>query len=111
MSEIRFTASFKSQLKQLAKRYRQIKKDIQPILFELQQDNFIGNQIIGVKQTVFKVRAKNSDIPTGKSGGYRIIYQVVSNQIILLLFIYPNSDQVNITASEIEEIIKNTVTQ
>jgi len=109
MKEIRFTDPFKRRLKKLSKRYRQIRQDINPILEELKAGNFVGTPIMGVSQTVFKARAKNSDIPTGKSGGYRIIYQVVGNEIILLLVIYAKSEQTNITASEIEKIIKETL--
>ena len=109
MRDIRFTAPFQRRFKKLKKRYRQIKKDIQPLLTQLQKGELIGNQITGVSQTILKARAKNSDIPTGKSGGYRIIYQVKNNQIILLLLIYVKSDQTNITASEIEQIIKETL--
>jgi len=109
MTEIRYTLPFQRQLKQLAKRYRNIKNDIQPTVKELQKGNFVGNQIKGVQQTIFKVRAKNTDIPTGKSGGYRIIYQVISGEIVLLLLIYAKSDTANITAQEIEKIIKETL--
>ncbi|HYX16091.1 MAG TPA: hypothetical protein VE944_17325 [Nostoc sp.] len=69
MAEVRFTPPFKRRLKTLTKRYRQIQIDIQPIIDQLQAGNFIGDQISGIDLTVFKVRAKNSDIPTGKSGG------------------------------------------
>ncbi len=102
------TPCFKRRLKQLNKRYRQIKQDIQPILNEFKNGNFIGDQITGVNATVFKVRAKNSDIPTGKSGGYRLIYQLISPTSILLLVIYAKSDQTNISTEEIETIIKQT---
>lgn len=111
MKEIKFTEPFKRRFKKLKKRYRQIKQDIQPLINELEQGNLIGNQITGVSQIIYKARAKNSDIPTGKSGGYRLIYQVVSGEIILLLIIYAKSDQTNISASEIEEIIKETLTK
>jgi len=33
----------------------------------------MGDQIVGTDNAVIKVRAKNSDIPTGKSGGYRLL--------------------------------------
>ena len=111
MKDIRFTSPFKRCLKKLRRRYRQIRQDINPVLKELKAGNFVGTQIMGVSQTVFKVRAKNSDIPTGKSGGYRILYQVVNNEIILLLVIYAKSEQANMSASEIEQIIKETLDQ
>lgn len=111
MKEICFTDPFKRRLKKLSKRYRQIQQDINPILEELKAGNFVGTQIMGVSQAVFKARAKNSDIPTGKSGGYRIIYQMVGDKIILLLVIYAKSEQTNITASELEQIIKETLNE
>jgi mRNA-degrading endonuclease RelE of RelBE toxin-antitoxin system len=110
MVEIQFTEPFKKRLKKLTKRYPQIKQDIAPIIAELQLGNFIGEQITGVKATVFKVRAKNSDIPIGKSGGYRLIYQLVSPQSILFLVIYAKSDQTNITSKEIQDLIEETLT-
>lgn len=58
MKEIRFTELFKKRLKQLAKRYRQISTDIQPILNELKEGKLTGDQITGVSQTVFKAGQK-----------------------------------------------------
>lgn len=66
---VEFTAPFKRNLKGLAKRYRQIQADILPVIEQLQQGNFIGDQITGTSYTVLKVRAKNSDVQKGKSGG------------------------------------------
>jgi mRNA-degrading endonuclease RelE of RelBE toxin-antitoxin system len=109
MSNVRFTKSFKRRLKALAKRYRQIQTDIQPIIDDLQAGNVVGDQISGIKTTVFKVRAKNSDIPTGKSGGYRVIYQVISTDEILLLLIYAKSDQADVGLDEIETAIKQAL--
>ncbi|MFM5980969.1 MAG: type II toxin-antitoxin system RelE/ParE family toxin [Sphaerospermopsis kisseleviana] len=54
---------------------------------------------------VFKVRVKNSNIQKGKSGGYRIIYQVESPTNVLLLTIYSKSDQEDITPQEIKNIL------
>jgi mRNA-degrading endonuclease RelE of RelBE toxin-antitoxin system len=76
MAEVRFTAPFQRRFKALSKRYRKIQEDIRPIIETLEAGEIIGQQIAGTDFTVFKVRAKNSDIPTGKSGGYRLIYQL-----------------------------------
>lgn len=109
--EIRFTKPFQRRFKSLAKRYRQIKKDVEPILHELQAGNFIGDRIIGVSDIVFKVRAANSDIPVGKSGGYRLIYQIVSSTCIWLLLIYAKSERVNVTADEIRDAINKAFSE
>ena len=111
MVDIRFTEPFKKRLKKLTKRYRSIQQDIKPILKQLQEGILIGEQITDVNATVFKVRAKNSDIPTGKSGGYRLIYQVISPTVILLLVIYAKSDQVTISSIEIKRLIQETLNE
>ncbi len=66
--EVRFTLPFKRRLKSLSKRYRQIQKDIQPIINRLQAGDFVGERIAGTNYLVFKVRAKNSDIPEKVAG-------------------------------------------
>ena len=71
-----FSDEFKTRLRTLIKRYRSIRTDLKPLIEELQSGNFIGDQIPGTGYTVFKVRMKNSDIQKGKSGGYRVIYQL-----------------------------------
>jgi mRNA-degrading endonuclease RelE of RelBE toxin-antitoxin system len=106
MAEVLITLPFKRRLKDLSKRYRKIQTDIQPIVDDLQSGKIVGKQITGTNFTVFKVRARNSDIPTGKSGGYRVIYQLISPECIYLLLIYAKSDREDITVAEIEETIE-----
>jgi mRNA-degrading endonuclease RelE of RelBE toxin-antitoxin system len=103
---IQFTDEFKGELRTLAKRYRQIRADIQPLIEQLQAGEFPGDQISGTGYTVFKVRAKNSDIRKGKSAGYRIIYQILSPDSILLLLIYAKSDRTDVSTEEIQNAIK-----
>jgi mRNA-degrading endonuclease RelE of RelBE toxin-antitoxin system len=66
-----------------------------------------GDQFSGIDSIVMKVRVKNSDIQKGKSGGYCLIYWIVSPELIVLLDIYSKSDQENITLNEVRQIIKN----
>ncbi|PSB50062.1 addiction module antitoxin [filamentous cyanobacterium Phorm 6] len=106
--QIVFSDEFKTRVRTLLKRYRSIRTDIQPLLDELQSGNFIGDQIPGTGHTVFKVRLKNSDIQKGKSGGYRVIYQLRGDTYILLVVIYSKSDQDDIPANQIRDIIDRT---
>ncbi len=103
--QLLFSDDFKTRLRTLNKRYRSIRSDLQPLLDELLSGNFIGDQIPGTGYTVFKVRVKNSDIQKGKSGGYRVIYQLRSDTCVLLVSIYSKSDQNDIPANQIREII------
>ena len=55
---------------------------------------------------LFKVRIKNSDARRGKSGGYRIIYYLKTEDRILLVTIHSKSDKADVPAAEIRELIK-----
>lgn len=102
---IALTSEFQKALKTLKKRYRNIRRDIEPIIGELQRGNFLGTQISGTDYSVFKVRVRNRDVRKGKSGGYRLIYQLKSPDSILVLTLYSKSDVDNVTAQALTEII------
>ena len=104
--EVNFTDEFKQRLRTLSKKYRHIKSDIQPIIEQLQAGDCLGDQIPGTGYTVFKVRVRNSDIQKGKSGGYRLIYQLESPTSVILLLIYSKLDQTDVAAEEIQLVIE-----
>lgn len=103
--EIALTPRFKRDLRELAKRYRSIRSDLQPLIDQLQAGEIPGDRIAGVKYQVFKVRLKNSDIQKGKSGGYRVIYYLKTEQGIILSTIYSKSDVSDVSNEIIEEAI------
>ncbi|MEM8828646.1 MAG: type II toxin-antitoxin system RelE/ParE family toxin [Cyanobacteria bacterium P01_G01_bin.19] len=107
-SFIKVTASptFKRNIKTLGKKYRSIRKDIEPVIKLLQNGELPGDKISGIGYSVFKLRVKNSDITKGKSGGYRLIYYCQTAMGIILLTIYSKSNRVNISAEEIRDIIE-----
>ncbi|HEY9700861.1 MAG TPA: type II toxin-antitoxin system RelE/ParE family toxin [Allocoleopsis sp.] len=104
--EIKFAEEFKRDLRRLAKKYPHIRSDIQPIIEQLQAGNFIGVQIPKTQEVFYKVRIKNSDITKGKSGGYRLIYHIQGNTIIIMMTIYAKSEQEDISAKRIQAILK-----
>ncbi len=64
--QIESTSEFQRKLRTLAKKYRRIANDIQPIIAQLQSGEQIGNQISGLEgYVVFKARVKNSEIQKG----------------------------------------------
>ncbi len=73
----------------------------------MEQGELLGEPITGVDYPVFKLRVRNSDIQKGKRGGYRLIYYAKLADQIILLTIYTKSEQVNIAASDIQQIIKD----
>lgn len=104
---VRFTNEFENELYRLSKKYRQIRVDVEPIIAEIQNGNFVGDRLtgFGVDYFVYKVRAKNSNIQKGKSAGYRLIYLVESEINVVLLTIYSKSEQKDITVNEINSIL------
>jgi mRNA-degrading endonuclease RelE of RelBE toxin-antitoxin system len=107
-SPIQVVASptFARNIRKLSKKYRSIREDVEPVIKQLAQGELPGSQIADIGYTVFKLRIQNTDIQRGKSGGYRLIYYVKTETQILLLTIYPKSEQADITANEIKQIIE-----
>jgi mRNA-degrading endonuclease RelE of RelBE toxin-antitoxin system len=102
---VEFTLEFKRNLRALSKKYRHVRSDVQPVIEQLQAGNLVGNRIPGTRYTVFKVRIRNSDIPKGKSAGYRLIYQVKEPTLAVLVTIYSKLDQADISAKQIRRIL------
>jgi mRNA-degrading endonuclease RelE of RelBE toxin-antitoxin system len=102
---IKFTDEFEKQLYRLSKKYRNIRKDVEPIIEQLTKKIFIGDRIPGFSSDIYKARIKNSNLKKGKSAGYRLIYLVESETIILLLTIYSKSQQEDIQINQIKSIV------
>jgi len=103
--QVEASPTFNRNLRALAKKYRSIRNDIQPVIEQLQQGELPGDQIPGVGYAIFKLRVRNSDAQKGKSGGYRLIYYVKIATGIILLTVYTKSEQVDIAAKDIQSII------
>ncbi|MGL5078107.1 MAG: type II toxin-antitoxin system RelE family toxin [Waterburya sp.] len=104
--EVNLTPQFRKDLKDLAKRYRSIRKDLQPLIQELQSGNTPGNHLQGLNYQVFKVRLQNSDIQKGKSAGYRVIYYLQTKTGIVLVTIYSKSNLSDVNNQTIERAIR-----
>ncbi len=102
---VELSPAFQQQLRKLAKRYRSIRKDLDPITEQLSRGNLPGTQVPGFDGAVYKVRVKNSDIQKGKSGGYRLIYYLKVSELIILLAVYSKSDRSDIGVDEIQRIL------
>ena len=96
---------FLKDIQTLKKRYRSIRKDIRPILEQIQKGQLLGKRIAGTGFVVYKVRVRNRDIKKGKSAGYRIIYQLESQNSVVLLRIYSKSDIDSVSSQSISEVI------
>ncbi len=103
--QVEASLTFNRNLRALAKKYRNIRDDIQPVIEQLEQGELPGDRIPGIGYAVFKLRVRNSDTQKGKSGGYRLVYYVKIAIEIILLTIYAKSEQVDIAVDDIRRII------
>lgn len=108
---VTFTLEFKRNLRILSKKYRYIKKDIEPLITALQNGEPLGKQVAGTGFAIFKVRVPNRDIHRGKRGGYRVIYYLQAQTDIILVTIYSKSEQADISAAQVRRIINELKTE
>jgi mRNA-degrading endonuclease RelE of RelBE toxin-antitoxin system len=103
------TPEFLKLVKKLAKSYRKIYVDLETLKDELLQNPKAG---IELGHNYYKIRVANSSIPTGKSGGFRVItYYIDQEGVIRLIFIFSKRDQENISDKELKEIIKRNMVE
>ena len=104
---VRFADEFEKELYRLSKKYRNIQRDVEPIIQQLEQGIILGDRLagFGYEIYVYKLRVKNSDIQKGKSAGYRLIYLLESATSILLLTIYSKAEKEDITVNDINSIL------
>lgn len=98
---------FLAQLRKLRKTYRLIDKDLES-LWTLRdgprpQDRRLSG--IGVSQ-VYKARLPNTSAKRGSSGGFRVVYRVKGDTVVLLLAIWSKTHSSDLPDSEIRRIAK-----
>jgi len=103
--QIGFSAEFKRALQRLSKKYRNIRSDLKPIFEDLTAGQTPGDQVPGVGATVYKVRAANRDAQVGKSGGYRVIYYLQTDEQRVMLIVYSKTEREDIPADELKAIL------
>lgn len=112
---VSFSERFRKNIKHLAKKYRSIRDDLDPLIAALEQRERPGDRIEQVNNLyIFKVRLKNSDNNKGQGGGYRVVYYIRNpdevNYHVILLTIYSKTEQADISPNEIASIISELPT-
>jgi mRNA-degrading endonuclease RelE of RelBE toxin-antitoxin system len=101
---IEVSLRFEKELKQLSKKYKKIKDDLRLFKKEILNNPTLGTSL---GNDCYKVRVPNSSIPTGKSGGFRIITLVkIQNDKIVLLTIYSKTEKENISNDELKSMLE-----
>lgn len=98
------TPTFVKSVKKLQKKYKLIKDDLKLLREELSSGDF---KAIDLGHGCYKLRLPNSSIPTGKSGGFRVIFFVRIEAKIYLLDIYSKTDVETISDEKLVQILKD----
>ncbi len=100
------TPGFQRDVKYLKKKYRHIVSDLNEFNIILGDNPFYGEEVPGLEGKILKARLASSDMKSGKSKGYRIIYYFLEQEnTIYLLTMYAKAYKENISVAEIKDII------
>ena len=98
------TPPFEKELKQLAKKYPSVKKDIAVLASQLIKEPKMGTAL---GNNCYKIRMAITSKGKGKSGGARVVTFVqIIETTIFLLSIYDKADAANISDKELKERLK-----
>ncbi len=93
---------FDKDVKKLKKRFPNIKNDLKELIVELKESPTLGTHLAN---GFYKIRLKNSSIPTGKSGGFRVITYYVHDEILYLVSMYAKNDTDTILIDKLRDIV------
>ena len=103
MIDIFTIPTFRKKIKNYSKKYKGLKKDYKTLLDTLSQNPSNG---ILIKEDIYKIRLKNSNLNKGKSAGYRVYYFYRnSKNKIVLLYIYSKNEQSNLSNEDLDKLI------
>ena len=100
---IKYSDNFSKEAKKLSKKFKLLKTDLKQAVEEIESKNEYG---VYLGYNLYKKRVQNSSIPTGKSGGFRIIiYQQIEDEIVLIS-IYSKTNKDTLSDDELKTILK-----
>lgn len=97
---------FEKDAKKLKKKFPKIKTDLIALRNDLLENPNLG---IHLGENIFKVKIPNLSIPTGKSGGFRVITYYKTNDTLFLITMYSKTDQDNILTEKLKKIVREEI--
>lgn len=96
---------FERQAKRLIKKYASLRNELLELVFQLKENPVQGNSI---GNNCYKIRLAIASKGKGKSGGARVIINIViAENNVYLLTIYDKSEKENLSAIELQELLKD----
>ncbi|MCH2189281.1 hypothetical protein MK079_05650 [Candidatus Gracilibacteria bacterium] len=100
------TPFFLNQVQKLEKKYINISKDLESFEKNIESESSFSR----LGKGLFKYRIKNSSIPVGKRGGFRIIVKVLDGKYLPLI-IFPKTEKDNVKDIEIIQAFEAVIQQ
>ncbi|SHM97806.1 type II toxin-antitoxin system RelE/ParE family toxin [Mucilaginibacter sp. OK098] len=102
--KVKITPKFEKELKRLAKKYPSIRIEYPELVNSLKENPTQG---VSIGNNCYKIRLSITSKGKGKSGGARVIACLqILDTVVYLLTIYDKSDQENIPAKELAELLR-----
>ena len=99
---VEYSDNFLQEAKKLSKKYKRLKEDLKSAIDEIEKYKNFGTPL---GYGLFKKRIPNSSIPTGKSGGFRIIiYQKIAHKTVLIS-IYSKTQKETLSDEELKALL------
>ena len=99
------THRFEKELKRLTKKFPSLKQDFSTFLDDLEKNPIQGNDL---GKNCYKIRFKISSKNKGKSGGARVITNVlVTKEVVYLLTIYDKGEKADLKPNELKIMIES----
>jgi len=104
MDEIQFIYApiFIKKAKQLKKKHQSLLNDLSNLESELRENPKMGSDL---GNGIFKIRLAIKSKGKGKSGGYRVITYLQTENLINMIYIYDKSEEATIGKKDIQKII------
>ena len=110
MNKVRASLLFKRKIKPLAKKYRTLRSSLEELEADLIKNPFLGESY---GKSIYKIRLADESKGKGKSGGFRILYYLATQQadsiLITLLTIFDKGELDTIKKKDAESILEEVL--
>jgi mRNA-degrading endonuclease RelE of RelBE toxin-antitoxin system len=107
---ILFSDEFLRNLKDLRKKYRHIEDDVEDFAQSIKNGETPGDRLQGTGDYVmYKARVASRDMQRGKSGGFRVIYYLQTEDKTIAITIYAKTERADISTADLMELIEDVL--
>lgn len=100
---IEYSEGFLKEAKKLSKKFKLLKSDLKKAVNEIETKKDLG---VYLGYDIYKKRVADSSVPTGKSGGFRVIIYKKIEEKIVLISIYSKTQKENLTDEDLKDLLK-----